>query len=55
MNPTCASCGAGPVAFYDEHFERYFCGPSCHSDYCTEHFEDIYALWADENLEEVDG
>lgn len=52
--PTCASCGRPTVAVYDDHFERYFCDAQCHSDYCTEQFEEIYDIWAEQNLEEVD-
>lgn len=53
--PKCASCGRPTVAVYDDHFERYFCDAQCHSDYCTEHYDEIYELWAQANLEEVDG
>ena len=55
MTPTCASCGTKLVELYDDHFERYFYDAQCHSDYCTEHYDEIYELWAQANLEEVDG
>ena len=55
VSHSCASCGTSKVALYDDHFERYFCDAQCHSDYCTEHYDEIYELWAQANLEEVDG
>lgn len=54
MTETCACCGSGVVTLYDSEFERHFCGEQCHRDYCVEHFESIYGLWAEANLEEVD-
>lgn len=52
---SCASCGTKYVKLYDDYFERYFCDAQCHSDYCAEHFDAIYATWTQANLEEVDG
>lgn len=53
MTETCAGCGSGAVALYDSEFERHFCGEQCHRDYSVEHFESIYELWAEANLEEA--
>lgn len=50
----CAACGIDRVHLYDNGFDAYFCDERCHSDYCHDHFDDIYSEWAAENLETVE-